>query len=229
MSVRFLPYCCTFLFVAGLGLLIVGMATNHSSPGPAVATAPFDFRFTPDALSSTTSVGTATGSPGTPPTPTATPFAGPVARMRIPSIGVDHPIEEIGITNNQLETPTDAVGSIGWYSIYDRPGHGGNAVFAAHKNYDFQEGPFSRLDSLKPHEQVVIQMEGGPAYVYEVIFYQRYSVDSIPMGELIDAPQKPPESEWITLITCGGRFQATEASGLGHYLERDVVIAALVR
>jgi hypothetical protein len=68
-------------------------------------------------------------------------------------------------------------------------------------------------------------MDGGPTYVYEVFFYQRYDVDQIPMGELIDAPTRPANEEWITLITCGGRFEATQANGLGHYLDRDVVIA----
>ena len=211
---RLLPYCAIFMFVTGFTLLVVGIATERTRQGPTVQARAFDFRFGP----TITSTGTSTITP-VPATahPTATPFAGQIARMRLPSVGADHPVEEIGITNNQLDTPTDANGSIGWYYIYDRPGHGGNAVFSAHKNYNFQDGPFARLDKL------------NPGYVYEVIFYQRYNVESIPMGELIEAPQKPPGAEWITLITCGGRFQATEESGLGYYLERDVVIAARVR
>jgi hypothetical protein len=68
-------------------------------------------------------------------------------------------------------------------------------------------------------------MQDGPSYVYEVIFYQRFDVNNIPMGELIDAPTRPAEEEWITLITCGGRFQQTQDNGLGEYLDRDVVIA----
>ncbi|MBK6561738.1 MAG: class F sortase [Dehalococcoidia bacterium] len=106
-----------------------------------------------------------------------------------------------------------------------RPGYGQNAVFAAHKNFDFHAGPFSKLDQFAPGDRITIAMSGGPTYTYEVIFYQRYPVDSIPMGELITAPQRPPGEEWITLITCGGRFEVTQSNGLGHYLERDVVIA----
>ena len=75
----------------------------------------------------------------------------------------------------------------------------------------------------------MVEMEDGPTYVYKVIFYQRYNVDSMPTGELIVAPQKPANAEWVTLITCGGLFQATQPNGLGHYLERDVVIAQRVR
>lgn len=226
MSVRFLPYCALFLFVTGFTLLVVGIATERAHPEPTAQARAFDFRFEPVATSTGTS--TVTLVPATAHA-TATPFAGQVARMRIPSIAVDHPVEEIGITNNQLDTPTDANGSIGWYYIYDRPGHGGNAVFSAHKNYNFQDGPFARLDKVNPGDSIIVEMKDGPEYTYEVIFYHRYDVESIPMGELIDAPQKPPESEWITLITCGGRFHATEESGLGYYLERDVVIAARIR
>lgn len=226
---RVLPYCAIFVFVAGLTLLLVGAATNRNEPEPAVSAAPFDFRFTPLPTQNPTSTAAGTPEASPSPTPTSTPFSGPIARMKIAAIGADHPVEEIGITNNQLDTPTDANGSIGWYYIYDRPGHGGNAVFSAHKNYNFQDGPFARLDKVNPGDSIIIEMKHGPEYAYEVIFYQRYDVESIPMGELIEAPQKPPGSEWITLITCGGRFQATEESGLGHYLERDVVIAARIR
>ena len=149
--------------------------------------------------------------------------------MKIPSIGVDSPIEEIGLFDNQLDVPKDANRSIGWYYIYPRPGEGKNAVFAAHKNFNFKDGPFARLDRVKPGDEVTVEMEGGPTYVYRVIFYQRYNVDTIPTGDLIAAPQRPASAEWVTLITCGGLFQATQPNGLGHYLERDVVIAQRVR
>jgi LPXTG-site transpeptidase (sortase) family protein len=148
--------------------------------------------------------------------------------MVAPAVGIDNAIEEIGITNNQLDTPKDGVGKVGWYYIYDKPGFGKNSVFAAHVNYNFKQGPFANLAKIKAGDQVTIQMEGGPAYTYEVIFYQRYDVNTIPMGELIDAPSRPPGEEWITLITCGGRFQQTQDNGLGEYLDRDVVIAKRV-
>jgi sortase (surface protein transpeptidase) len=134
--------------------------------------------------------------------------------MIAPSVGIDHAIENIGITNNQLDTPKDAVGKVGWYDIYAKPGFGKNAVFAAHVNYNFKNGPFARLKDVKQGDKITIQMaDGGPAYVYEVFFLKRYDVSNIPMG---------------TLITCGGRFQATQANGLGDYLDRDVVIARMV-
>ena len=219
-----LSYVAAFSFVSGLALLTLGVAfRSHGDGAEGIVASGFDLRQSPAALATVTPVGSRP-SPLVP-TPTTAAFGGAVGRIRAGSIGLDHPVEEIGITNNQLDTPKDAIGSVGWYYIYPKPGYGQNAVFAAHKNFDFHAGPFSKLDQFAPGDRITIAMSGGPTYTYEVIFYQRYPVDSIPMGELITAPQRPPGEEWITLITCGGRFEVTQSNGLGHYLERDVVIA----
>lgn len=220
---RVLSYLAVFAFGAGLFLLVAGAARSHTAGEPVEPAAPFDLR--PIAVPA---YAVDEGSPGAA-SPTATPFDGPIARLRIPSLGIDSPIEEIGLVGNQLDVPKDANRSIGWYHIYPRPGEGKNAVFAAHKNFDFKDGPFAHLNDVQPGDRVTVEMEGGPTYEYEVIFYQRYNVDSMPTGELIAAPQKPANAEWVTLVTCGGLFQATEPNGLGHYLERDVVIAQRVR
>ncbi len=221
---KVLPYLAIFIFVAGLSLLVAGFAFSggtetKSPPSPAAA---FDLR------TSVAETLTPTAQPTDVPTPTPTPapFDGVLARMIAPSVGIDHAIEDIGITNNQLDTPKDGLNKIGWYYIYDKPGFGKNAVFAAHVNYNFKSGPFVNLAKVKPGDKVTIQMQDGPAYTYEIIFYKRYDVAAIPMGELISAPEKPANEEWITLVTCGGRFQQTQDNGLGEYLDRDVVIAS---
>jgi len=220
---KLLPYFAIFTFVAGLSLLVAGFAFQDSGTAePTPAPLAFDVR---ELTSTPTSTPTALPTDVPTPTPTPLPFDGSVGRMIAPSIGLDHAVEEIGIQNNQLETPKDGVGKVGWYYIYDKPGFRSNSVYAAHVNYNFKDGPFARLKDIKPGERITIQMEGGPAYVYEVFFFKRYDVNNIPMGELIDAPTRPESEEWITLITCGGRFQETQPNGLGEYLDRDVVIA----
>ncbi len=226
---RFLPYLAVFTFVAGVSLLAVGWyyAPAEAPAGPP-AVVGFDIRptETPTPTASPTNAPT--------PTPTPTPFDGKPARMVAPSLGIDHAIEEIGILpNNQLDTPHDGVNNVGWYYIYDKPGFGGNAVFAAHVNYNFKPGPFVNLYKAKPGDRITIQMADGPAYVYEVFFFQRYDVNSIPMGDLIagvvGGRARPGDEEWITLITCGGRFVATQPNGLGEYLDRDVAVARRIQ
>ncbi|MCL4240212.1 MAG: class F sortase [Dehalococcoidia bacterium] len=230
MPMKVLPYMAIFTFVAGLSLLVVGYAFSNgesNTPATPVPVLGFDIRATETA--------TPTASPTNAPTatPTPLPFDGTVANMAAPSLGINHPIEEIGITNNQLDTPKDGVGKVGWYHIYDKPGWGGNALFAAHVNYNFKQGPFANLYKAKEKDQITIQMLDGPAYVYEVFYLKRYDVNTIPMGDLIegvlDGVRRPEGEEWITLITCGGRFQQTQENGLGEYLDRDVVVARRIQ
>lgn len=204
-------------FVAGLSLLVAGFITSRESDDPKRAEPPPEFTSTPTPTPATV---TAT------PTPTPPPFDGNVARFVIPKLGVDAEVEAIGLLpDNVLDTPSDPH-DVGWYYIYDKPGFGGNAVFSAHVDYwpDIR-GPFYELSTLKAGDEVVVVMENGTEYRYRVISYKRYPVDSIPMGDIISAPDKPENVEWITMITCGGRFQQLHPSGWGDYLDRDVVVA----
>jgi sortase (surface protein transpeptidase) len=222
--VRVLAYAGVFSFVAGAVLLAAGllMADGGNRREPSQ---PFDSRTpTAQAPSPTATV------PGAPTaTPTVPPFDGAIARLVAPSIGLNHAVEPIGIVSGQLDVPKDGVNNVGWYEPYPKPGHGKNAVFAAHVNFNKKEGPFAHLAEVQEGAEISVVMDGGPTYVYRVIVYARYDVDTIPTGDLIAAPERPPEEEWITLITCGGDFVPDPGSEFGHYQQRDVVIATRVR
>ncbi len=204
------------IFVLGLALLAVGIACGaDASETPAPTPEP-----SPAVEGTPTPTATPTARPSQ--TPTPTPFDGRVARIKIPRFGVDAPIEELGVdSTNTLETPKDENRAVGWYYIYDKPGWGGNAIFSAHVYYHSQPAPFVNLAKSQPGDIVVVVMEDGTEYLYEVFSNTRYHRDTIPMGEIIDPPQKPDYDEWVTLITCGGELDAT---GL-EYLHRDVVVA----
>lgn len=207
-------------FVAGLGLLVAGfVANNDGRADNREQTAPPEFTSTP------------TPTPVTPftPTPTPPPFDGAISQFSLPTLGVTADVEAIGLLpNNQLDTPHNPH-NVGWYDIYDKPGFGGNAVFSAHVDYwpDIK-GPFHDLRNVAAGDEVVIVMEDGTEYLYRVISYKRYPVDEIPMGDLIWPENRPEGVEWITMITCGGRFQPTSEEGYGDYLDRDVVVAERV-
>jgi hypothetical protein len=231
---RVLRHAAVFTFLAGLALLTVGLVASCGSSAGGEEENPGEFDAVPTATNTprATATATATAEPTATiePTPTPTPFAGEVARMIIPRFDVDSDIENIGLTPNgrQLDVPKNAHNT-GWYGIYDRPGWGGNAVFSAHVDYFPNiRGPFYNLAKIEEGDQIIVVMEDGTEYVYEAIRKQRYHVSNIPMGEIIDAPDKPEGDEWITLITCGGEFRATSASGSGEYLHRDVVVARRV-
>ncbi len=196
-------------------------AREQSSPTAGVATATQD------------TASTATPAETTPPAPTPTPapYDGSVASMKIPRFGVDSAIEAIGLRPgvNELDVPQNPYNT-GWYHIYAKPGFGRNAVFSAHVDYYPNiKGPFFNLAKIDLGDDIIVTMENGLAYEYEVITKVRYRVEDNPMGQLIDAPSRPEGKEWITLITCGGDFVPYNGySGPGFYLHRDVVVAQRV-
>jgi hypothetical protein len=238
-----LRFFAVFAFVAGIGLLVVGFVRSGDSGAEEARPEPVEFTSTLTATPTPT-VADATATETLPATPTPTPFTGGVARMLIPRFSglesapaVDSLVETIGLReNNQLDVPHDPLNT-GWYDIYDcgannscRPGWLGNAVFAAHVDYypDIR-GPFFNLRYLQAGDDIIVVMEDGTQYVYDVISYTRYDVDTIPMGDLIWPQNKPAGAEWITLITCGGEFQSATPGGPGEYLNRDVVVAQRVQ
>lgn len=215
-------------FLVGLAMLVWAFGTTRSGEPAAVAPlAAFDVPTTTGAVSTPTVVLPEEATP----TATPEPFAGDVVGFRIPRFEVDAGIENIGLVpgENQLDVPKDPL-KVGWYGIYDRPGWFGNAVFSAHVDYwpDIR-GPFFNLSRLEAGDEVAVVMANGQEYRYRVFSKQRYDVTTIPMGDLISAPEKPAGAEWITLITCGGRFRAyLNGGGPGEYLDRDVVVAERV-
>lgn len=158
-----------------------------------------------------------------------TPYDGKIVGFKIPKLNVDAKVEKLGLTGNVMDVPKDPY-SVGWYGNYPKPGFNGNSVFAAHVDY-FPNilGPFNKLSELKEGDNVEVDMENGLEYRYVVISKKSYSVDEIPTGELISAPNRPEGEEWITMITCGGRFVSAVPHGPGEYLDRDVVVAKRVK
>lgn len=224
---KVLPYLAIATFVAGLAMLAVGYFYGGDNQQKPVQVE----YFTPVPTAQATPTEAPTDIPT--PTPTPPPYDGEVARFKIPRFGVDTAVEDIGIKpgTNELDTPHDET-NVGWYGIYAKPGFGSNAVFSAHVNYYGRppgQMPFNHLKELNPDDEIDVVMDDGTTYKYHVILKQNYSITDIKMGELIDAPDKPKDAEWITLITCGdsGPFVYVNGGNSGpvEYLTRDVVIA----
>ncbi len=232
-------------FIGGIALVFIAFSGTGTDTGSRFTSA-----ITPFAISPTA---TATGVPS--PTPTAPPSTGAIARMKIPSLGIDYAIEPLGILpSNELDTPHDGNNKIGWYHSYAvvnstgnaalhfegipdparvdsnthilKPGYGTNSVFSAHESWNFKAGPFKDLNKANPGDLIVVDMDDATEYTYRIFLKQRYDVATIPMGDLIWPKDRPADKEWITLITCGGNFVPTPGeNGLGEYTQRDVVVA----
>jgi len=216
--VKFTRILPVLTLAAGVSLLALAAACGGDKKEEAATAAPSA------AADTATPTATATATATSTPTPTPTPFSGRVGKLQIPSLKVDSPIEELGLTkDNYMDTPKNTNTHVGWYSIWDRPGWGGNAVFSAHIYYHSIPAPFQKLSSLKAGDEVDVVMEDGTKYTYQVITKNRYHRDNFPTGEVIWPPNRNGK-EWITLITCGGELDSTGQ----EYVSRDVVVAERV-
>jgi len=148
------------------------------------------------------------------PTPSAAARAGPV-RLRIPSIAVDAPVDEVGLTpQGDLATPTDP-GHVGWYRGGSLPGEPGSSVVDGH--LDWWSGPavFADLGRLQAGDLLSVTFSDGHAADFRVTTMATYSADQSPPAQLFRADGAPQ----LVLITCAGRWDGT------RYLDRLVVTA----
>ena len=213
------------LALASLACVSMDVPAEPEAPSPTATATP----------TATPATATPTAAPAT---PTPAPYDGEPVIMRIPRLGVEAPIEAIGIIEgrNQLDVP--APRNVGWYDVYDKPGFGTSSLYSAHKDYHPDiRGPFYALTELEAGDRIVVVMDDGREYVYEVFFQRRYATGDMPMRDLISPERaedpelrRPASEEWITMYTCGGEFVSYDgnAGGPGYYVHRDVVIARLV-
>ena len=153
--------------------------------------------------------------------------------MVSPALGLDHYIEPIGITNEQMQSP-DADGNyaVGWYTSDDvyqfgSPGQPGNSVFSSHETWQHLQGPFYDVHQARLGDEIYLDMVSGERRRYQVFRVMRYPAATLPMAETLWPRERPKDEEWLTLYTCGGRI-VYDGTGYGDYLDRDVIIAAWV-
>ena len=167
------------------------------------------------------SSGTGTGATGTvsptPATPTpevsvpvapATPVAlDPVPapeRLRLDALGVDMPVEPVGVqAGGEMQIP-ERPSTAGWYRFGVAPADdAGTTVIAAHvDDREFGIGPLAKLREARAGDVVTVTDADGAAtdYVTESVTY-------IPRAELpVDRLFTRDGPRMLAVITCGGDF-----------------------
>jgi LPXTG-site transpeptidase (sortase) family protein len=148
---------------------------------------------------------------------TASQPAGPrPERLRIASIGVDTPLENLAINaDGTLQAPKDFQHA-GWYAQGTSPGDVGPAVIAGH--YDSKTGPavFFRLRDLRQGDIVEVTRTGAPVK-FKVLAVRKYPKTQFPTDEVYG----PTPDAQLRLITCGGAFDRSRRS----YVDNTVVYA----
>ncbi len=140
------------------------------------------------------------------------------ARLKVPGLGIDAKVEEVGTrADGAMGTPADFM-NVGWWSEGSRPGGEGNAVFAGHVNNALtQSGVFEHLSQIHKGDYVTVSDANGRTRVYEVSEVTLYEPDRAPLREIF-ATTGPSR---LVLITCEGAWVASER----EFDKRLVVVA----
>ena len=141
-------------------------------------------------------------------------------RLVIPSIGVDAPFSYKPVPTSGIMPNPDGPTDVAYYDFSQHPGlggtpgKGGNIVLAGHVDY-IRYGPavFWELHNIKVGDRVQITMADGTSAQYQIEFNKYITVGDADWTAIVAATA----DESITLITCGGEFEA------GHYNNRQIV------
>jgi LPXTG-site transpeptidase (sortase) family protein len=141
-------------------------------------------------------------------------------RLRIPAIGVDTPLEKLGVTGSgRLEPPVNPQRA-GWFPGSSVPGELGPAVMAGHRDSLVGPAVFWRLTDLRLGDTVMVTRSDGVTARFEVAQIRRVPRASFPTEQVYGATP----DRMLRLITCGGLYDHVH----GRYLDNVLVVALAV-
>src|SRR5580692_1980820 len=140
---------------------------------------------TTDSTTSTTSTSSGQASAASSPAPVGTPKTTiaiePDTRehLVIPSIGVNAPIDPVGINSlGQMAVPSGSTNDVGWYKFGTAPGDIGSAVIDAHVFAGFAE-----LHNIKIGESIYVDPPDGKQLRFVVQDIENYPLADVPTGK----------------------------------------------
>ena len=140
---------------------------------------------------------------------TASPTPPPVARLLIPAIGVDAPVETVGaLANSDLATPTQSPWTdVGWYSGGPHPGEKGSAVINGHLDRPGgSPAVFWNLHSLHINDAVNVVDAHGKTLQFHVVRLVYYRPGSAPLQDIFGNKA----GRFLNLMTCAGDWIPTQ-------------------
>jgi hypothetical protein len=140
--------------------------------------------------------------------------------LQLESIDVSRfPVRPVGLEpDGQLEIPDET--EIGWYRYGATAGQPGATVLAAHVSWNRTTGPFARLGSVEPGEQVEVALDDGSVRRYVVTERAIYGKLELPRDRI----WRTSGDETLVLITCGGDYNPE----IRRYRQNIVVYAVPV-
>ena len=136
-------------------------------------------------------------------------------RLTIPSIGLDLPIEPVGVNvKGEMDVPNGRTSDVGWYKNGTVPGEDGSAVLAAHVYAAFED-----LRYVKPGSEIYITRSDGEVLKFVVEESKIAWLKDVSTYFLFERDDRPR----LNLITCAGTFSRK----LDTYTKRLIVYAVL--
>jgi LPXTG-site transpeptidase (sortase) family protein len=131
------------------------------------------------------------------------------ARLIVPSLHIDAPIETVGkLPDGTLAVPTDDQwDGVGWYANGPVPGKPGSAVIDGH--LDRPGGApavFWNLHELKPGDTVEVDIHQGKKLHFRVMTLQAYVPQEAPLATIFGKNT----GSYLNLITCAGQWVAAQ-------------------
>ncbi|MGK9146123.1 class F sortase [Plantibacter flavus] len=143
-----------------------------------------------------------------------------VARVQIPSIGVDANVEPLERDATGVLLPPVEWEDAGWYEAGVLPGQVGPAVIAGHLDTTLREAVFVHLKQLVAGDQVTVTMSDGSTSTFAVDRAIDVEKKAFPTQEVYG----PTPDAQLRLITCNGPFDDAADTYANNY----VVFATLV-
>jgi sortase (surface protein transpeptidase) len=201
-------------------LLIVGLLTGSSPSSPAQSQAP---RVTTVAESVQLYPSVPRDRSIKPPAlATVTPkrLEAQVWRLVIPTIGVDAPIEPVGLDAQNAVAAPRSLDTVGWFSRGSAPGEPGDAVIDGHYGLPLTPAVFRNLDKLRPGDTLQVIWPDGRRLQFriETAVFLAANLAAPPDVFSRSGPAR------LSLITCGGQWEQSQRT----YNERLIVTAELM-
>ena len=159
---------------------------------------------------------------GTPVEPRVAIEPVPPTRVAIDKLGINAPVDAVGVyEDGSVEIPDD-VARVGWYRFGSDPAQGkGSTVIVGHRDgFDQGRGAFYSISALDVGDQVSIELSDGGLRNYEVVAREVIAKEILPTSDLF----AEDGAERLTLISCIGYFDR----GGDGYRENVVVTAVPV-
>lgn len=141
--------------------------------------------------------------------------------LTIPALGLDAPVERLGVDSNQhLEVPSDP-GTAGWYRESSAPGAAGAAVIAGHVTWDQEPAVFFDLGDLRPGQRVHVRRADGRTAIFAITKIKEYAKDEFPT----DLVYRPVDRPVLRLITCGGQYDGDRDTYTANVVAYGTLVA----